>query len=139
PALNMPGSPRKTCTRTSASSSPPVSAPAIDEYMARVSAFFLSGRFMRMIWTAPRRSIRTCSVTVPTPLVAIGSDEQPAGRCQACRACQHAVGQGARLAEQVFGEEAAERDPLFVATAQPAPRQMGAAGGERNQPQIGGG
>ena len=33
-------------------------------YMARVSAFFLSGRFMRMIWMAPWRSTRMWSVTV---------------------------------------------------------------------------
>ncbi len=54
--MKAPGEPRSTVTRTASSASPAATASAMAAYMALVSAFFLSGRFMRMTCAAPRRS-----------------------------------------------------------------------------------
>ena len=72
PDENAPGVPSRTCTRTASSASPSASAFAIAAYMARVMAFFLSGRLKRMTFNAPAtpaRSVRIWSVmAVPSRL-----------------------------------------------------------------------
>ena len=92
---------------------PRPSASAISAYMARVIAFFLSGRFMRMICTAPRRSTMMCSL-----IRYILSRRQPGPAFSPAAARLSAPPitlsfERPRLAEQVFGKEAAERDPLL--------------------------
>src|ERR1700730_1945332 len=62
PAENAPGTPaiRTQCTESSAFA--PSSAAVIASYMASVSAFFLSGRFIRMVRMPSASVTITCSV-----------------------------------------------------------------------------
>ena len=67
-AENAPGTPAINTQRTEASAFAPSSAAVIASYMASVSAFFLSGRFIRMVRMPSASVTITCSVTVyPIP------------------------------------------------------------------------
>src|SRR5690606_29222029 len=131
PDENAPGTPRIRWTRTCGSSSAPVSAAAIAAYMSRVMAFFLSGRFMRMICTAPRRSISICW------LIAISSGRQRGvGRHQAFSAVDDPPLQRRSFVDQVFGKETRQRHAGLVLACQRAAHEVSAACGKREQPQI---
>jgi hypothetical protein len=62
PAENAPGTPAISTQRTAALAFALSSAAVIASYMARVSAFFLSGRFIWMVRTPPASVTITCSV-----------------------------------------------------------------------------
>src|SRR5262245_13468578 len=109
PAEKAPGTPRNTCTRMPASASAARSASLILAYMARVSAFFLSGRFIRIDWIAPRRSTMTCSVKIGFPHSA---RKRGARREQALAAADDGSPECGGLAQQIVAVEAAERYPL---------------------------
>src|SRR5262245_43534243 len=62
PAENAPGTPAISTQRTESSAFAPSSAAVIASYMASVSAFFLSGRFIRMVRMPSTSVTITCSV-----------------------------------------------------------------------------
>src|SRR5215472_16430383 len=62
PAENAPGTPAISTQRTESSAFAPSSAAVIASYMPSVSAFFLSGRFIRMVRMPSASVTITCSV-----------------------------------------------------------------------------
>src|SRR5262249_1999885 len=62
PAENAPGTPAISTQRTESSAFAPSSAAVTASYMASVSAFFLSGRFIRMVRMPSASVTITCSV-----------------------------------------------------------------------------
>src|SRR5262245_61326293 len=62
PAENAPGTPAISMQRTESSAFAPSSAAVIVSYMASVSAFFLLGRFIRMVRMPSASVTITCSV-----------------------------------------------------------------------------
>src|SRR6266404_6151895 len=64
PAVKASPLPVIRITRTDASSAAPTSASAIAPYIACVSAFFFSGRFMAIVRTAPSRPTTTWLVLI---------------------------------------------------------------------------
>src|SRR5262244_862781 len=62
PAENAPGTPAISTQRTDPSAFAPSNAAVIASYMASVSAFFLSGRFIRMVRMPSASVTTTCSV-----------------------------------------------------------------------------
>src|SRR5262249_31675288 len=68
PAENAPGTPAISTQRTESSAFAPSSAAVIASYMASVSAFFLSGRFIRTVRMPSASVTITCSVVTTLEL-----------------------------------------------------------------------
>ena len=127
PAENAPGAPQIRTQRIGDEPSAVSIASAIASYIAEVSAFFFSGRFIRMVRIGPSSLTMTCSVMLPSS-----------------RAAQRRVGNGLRafgdrglqpagLHGDVLGKEARQRDaavplpPRLSASASSASMQPPAA------------
>src|ERR1051325_575534 len=135
PAENAPGTPQ--IIRQRIGDDPPalVIASDIASYIAKVSAFFFSGRFIRIVRIGPWSVTMTCSVMLPSS-----------------RATQRCLGHGvrtfcdrrlqpARLHGDVLGEKARQRDTAVAVAAaafgERILRQHAATRGGGEQPQIG--
>ena len=78
PAENAPGTPAISTQRTRSSVFAPSSAAVIASYMASVSAFFLSGRFIRMVRMPSASVVITCSVINSNgPLIEVSDFDTP--------------------------------------------------------------
>src|SRR5262245_38041931 len=93
PAENAPGTPAISTQRTESSAFAPSSAAVIASYMASVSAFFLSGRFIRMVRMPSASVTITCSVIkcIRFPRCR----PQPRSRSRSAAALERRLGEGA--------------------------------------------
>src|SRR3954470_8623234 len=135
PAENAPGTPQMTRQRIGEDPPALVIASDIASYIAKVSAFFFSARFIRIVRIGPSSVTMTCSVMRPSS-----------------RAAQRRVGyrlrafsdrglKSAGLHRDVLGEEARERDTATAIEPTSAVRKRvlgehAATGGRREQPQV---
>src|SRR5437868_14476723 len=67
PAENVPGTPAISTQRIGDDPLADSIASAIASYIAEVSAFFFSGRFMRIVRTGPSSVTMTCSIMEVSP------------------------------------------------------------------------
>src|ERR1043165_4247463 len=110
PAENAPGAPQ--ITRQRIGDAPPalVIASAIASYIAKVSAFFFSGRFIRMVRIGPSSVTMTCAVMLPSRRAA------QRGIRDRLRTLGDRGLQPAGLHGDVLGEEARQRDTAVAVT-----------------------